>query len=117
TAEIVVVIGTARDPGGCRFTPVTVEIRIKMIAAFGRFHIDEADARTTDPAPVDITLPAGDIDTMHLISIRMRPAPVMRRRITDLRKGPRPRSAAIPARSTAACDCNDQYQAEKKLVH
>jgi hypothetical protein len=57
-------VGAARDAGTLGGIPVLEEIRVEMIAAFGRLDEGEADARLARRLPVDVALPIGDVDTL-----------------------------------------------------
>ena len=45
--------------------PVLAEHRIEVVAAVGRLDVDEVGALRAQLHPVDVTLPARDIDTVH----------------------------------------------------
>ena len=81
-------IGAPRDPGLRGLVPVAAEVRVGVIAPFGRLDEGEADARTAHPVPVDVPLPARDVDAVHRMPIGRAVAPLVRRAVAQLRVRP-----------------------------
>ena len=62
-----------------------VKGRIDVIGAFGRLDEGEVDSRASDTAPVDVALPARDVDTVHILIVGMAIAPGMGAAVAQLR--------------------------------
>lgn len=64
-APVEEVVGAAFQPGLVGPTPVLLEHGIEMIAAVGRLDIGEVGALRAQLGPVDVALPARNIDTVN----------------------------------------------------
>src|SRR5690606_22102200 len=59
------VIGAAAQSRLLRLAPVLVEHRVEMVSAVGGLDVGEIGALGTQLVPIDITLPARNIDAMY----------------------------------------------------
>ena len=64
-APVEEVIGAALQPGPVGIAPVLAEHRVEMVAAIGRLDVDEVRALPAQLLPVDVALPARDVDAVH----------------------------------------------------
>src|SRR5690606_27311794 len=64
-APVEKVVGTVLQAGSRSGFPVLVEHRIEMIPAVGGLDVDEVGAVLAQLLPIDVALPAGDVDAMN----------------------------------------------------
>ena len=93
-AEIVEMIGRARNAGGFRAGPMLVEILVEAVAALGRLDEGEGDAAGPGRRPVDRGLVFGDVGAVNGIVPGRAAVPFMRLGVGEARRAHGNRRAA-----------------------
>lgn len=76
-----------QDVRRCGTAPVVTEFGIDAIGPFRRLDEDEGDTGFAHGAPIDIAIPFGDVDAVHLMAVRVVHAEILRVGIGKFRLG------------------------------